>query len=295
MGKYILSCCSTADITKAHFASIDVKYLCFHFEIDGQDYPDDLGESMALSEFYSRMEQGAMTKTSQPNAQEYKDYFTEFLEMGYDILHLCLSSGISGAFNSANIAADALREQYPERKIYVLDSLAASSGYGLLMETLAQKRDEGADIDELRDWAEANKRRMQIWFFTSELKYLVRGGRVSKTAGAIGTALSICPFMEVDYNGTLSVRAKIRTKKKAIATIVSKMEELAEDGAEYSGKCFAFHSASYDDCKLIADMVNERFKNLAEYPEIDEVGTTIGSHTGPGVLALSFWGKERAE
>ncbi len=295
LSKYILSCCSTADITKEHFEKIDVKYLCFHFEIDGQEYYDDLGESMALSEFYGRMEKGAMTKTSQPNAQEYKDFFSKYLEEGYDVLHLCLTSGISGAFNSANIAASMLREEFPERKIYIVDSLTASSGYGMFMETLAEMRDAGTGIDELRDWAEANKKRVRLWFFTSELKYLVRGGRVSKAAGAIGSALNICPMLEVDANGALSVRAKIRTKKKAMAALVGKMEELADDGLDYSGKCYVFHSASLEDCKVLADMINDKFKNLKEYPEIDQVGTTIGSHTGPGLLAVGFWGKERTE
>ena len=132
MSDYVISCCSTADLSKEHFEKIDVHYCCFHYEMDGVQYLDDLGQSMDFDVFYQRMTDGAMTKTSQINADEYEEYFTQFLSQGKDILHLTLSSGISGTFNSANLAKALLEDKYPDRKIYVIDSLAASSGYGLL-------------------------------------------------------------------------------------------------------------------------------------------------------------------
>lgn len=295
MAEYILSCCSTADLTKEHFLSRDIHYVCFHYELDGKQYSDDLGESMAFKDFYQAMVDGADTKTSQVNVEEYTEYFEPFLKEGKDILHLTLSSGISGSINSARIAAEDLSEQYPDRKIYIVDSLAASSGYGLLMDKLADLRDEGMGIDELRDWAEAHKRECNHWFFTSDLTFFIKGGRVSKTAGFIGGVMNICPLLNVDFEGKLIPRAKIRTKKKVILEIVKKMEELAEGGLDYSGKCYMSNSACYEDARAVADLIEERFPKLNGKVVINDIGTTIGSHTGPGTVALFFWGKERED
>ena len=156
MNDYIISCCSTADISQEHFDRRNIHYICFHFMLDDVTYPDDLGKSISFEDFYNKMSEGAMTKTSQVNADEFTDYFRPFLEDGKDILHLTLSSGISGVYNSACIARDLLLEEFPDRKIYIIDSLAASAGYGFLMDAIADKRDEGLSIDELKSWAEDN-------------------------------------------------------------------------------------------------------------------------------------------
>lgn len=215
MSDFVLSCCSTADLSKEHFEAIDVKYICFHYELDGVTYLDDLGQSIPFNEFYAKMAAGAETKTSQVNADEFADYFRPFLEQGLDILHVCLSSGITGVINSANIAKGILEEEFPNRKIYIVDSLGASSGYGLIMDTMAQLRDQGMTIDELYNWIEENKLRMHHWFFSTDLSFYIKGGRISKTAGAIGQLLSICPLLNMDNLGRLIPRYKIRTKKKS--------------------------------------------------------------------------------
>lgn len=295
MGNYIISCCSTADLKKEHFEKRDISYICFHFEVDGKVYEDDLGQSIPFDKFYKMMEDGAMTKTSQVNADEYEAYFETFLQEGKDILHLCLSSGISGSINSANIAKSNLEERYPDRKIYVVDSLAASSGFGLLMDKVADLRDSGMDIDEVYAWVEANKLKLHHWVFTTDLTYLIRGGRVSKTAGIVGNVLNICPVIEVNVEGKLLNRMKVRTKRKVIQTVVDKMAELAEGGLEYSGKCYISNAACYEDAKAVAELVESRFPNLDGKVLINDIGTTIGSHTGPGTVALFFWGKERSE
>ena len=250
---YVLSCCSTADLTDEQFEARSIHYICFHFELGGKSYMDDLGKSIPFDEFYKRMEQGEDTKTSQINAEEFEQYFEPFLQEGKDILHVCLSSGISGVMNSACIARDILAEKYPDRKIYIVDSLAASAGYGLT-------------IDELRDWAEANKLHLRHWFFSSDLTFFIKGGRVSKSAGTIGNLLNICPLLDVNSEGKLIPRFKIRGKRKVIREIVAKMEEDAEKA---------------------------RFPNLNGKVVINNIGTTIGSHTGPGTVALFFWGSER--
>lgn len=295
MSDYVISCCSTADLSKEHFEKIDVHYCCFHYEMDGVQYLDDLGQSMDFDVFYQRMTDGAMTKTSQINADEYEEYFAQFLSQGKDVIHLTLSSGISGTFNSANLAKALLEDKYPDRKIYVIDSLAASSGYGLLIDQLATMRDSGATIDELAAWVEEHKLNLNHWFFSSDLTFFIRGGRISKAAGAVGTVLNICPLMNVDFEGRLIPRYKIRTKKKVIQAIVDKMAEQAEGGTDYSGKCFISHSACEEDAKAVAALVEERFPNLNGRVLINSIGTTIGSHTGPGTVALFFWGKKRED
>ena len=237
MANYVLSCCSTADLTKEHFENRDIHYICFHYKLDGVDYPDDLGQTIQFEDFYKKMDEGAETSTSQVNVSEYVEYFSQFLEEGKDILHVSLSSGISGTYNSAVNAALIARERYPERKIYIVDSLGASSGYGLLMDKLADLRDSGMGIDEVHDWAEEHKLELNHWFFSTDLKFYIKGGRISKTAGTIGTILGICPLLNMDNEGRLIPRAKIRTKRKVIEEIVKRMEENAEGGLDYSGKC----------------------------------------------------------
>lgn len=295
MSDYIISCCSTADLKKEHFEKRDIHYICFHFELDGKQYSDDLGQSIPFDEFYRRMQEGAETKTSQINVDEFLQYFEPFLKEGKDILHVTLSSGISGVYNSARVAAEELSERYPERKIIVADSLAASSGYGLLMDGLADVRDEGKSLEEAAKWLEENKLKLHHWFFSTDLTFYIKGGRISRTAGTVGMVLNICPLLNVDYAGRLIPRQKIRTKKKVIQEIVNKMKEHARDGADYNGKCYISQSACYEDARKVADLVEEAFPKLSGKVVINSVGTTIGSHTGPGTVALFFWGDERKD
>ena len=293
MSDFVLSACSTADLSKEHFERRDIHYVCFHYFLNDKEYPDDLGQTISFPDFYQAMVDGADTRTAQVNIAEYLDYFTPFLEQGKDILHLTLSSGISGSYTSAVNAAAIARERYPDRKIYVVDSLGASSGFGLIMETLADMRDEGKSIDELYAWAEENKLRMHHWFFSTDLTFYVKGGRISKAAGIFGGLLNICPLLNMDNLGRLIPREKIRTKKNVIRAIVERMAENAEDSTDYSGKCFISNSACEEDAQEVARMVEERFPKLNGKVLINSIGTTIGSHTGPGTVALFFWGKKR--
>ena len=295
MSDYIISCCSTADLSKEHFESRDIHYICFHYELDGVQYPDDLGQTIPFDEFYKKMTEGADTKTSQINESEFVEYFEPFLKEGKDILHLCLSSGITGVVNSANSAKNMLEEKYPDRKVIIVDSLAASSGFGLLMDKVADLRDAGMGIEELAKWVEENKLKLHHWFFSTDLTFFVKGGRVTKTAGFVGGILNICPLLNVSNEGKLIPRHKIRGKKKVIQAIFEKMTEHAQDGADYSGKCYISQSACYEDAKAVADLVEAYFPKLNGKVVINSIGTTIGSHTGPGTVALFFWGDERVD
>ena len=296
MSKYLLSCCSTSDLNVKHYKDRGIRYICFHYFLDGIEHKDDFGETLPISEFYKKMEQGAMTKTSQLNAQDYYNYFENLINEGYkEILHLTLSSGISGTINSARIAVNMINEKYKDVKIYIVDSLAASSGYGLLMEKLADLKDEGKSIEEVRDWAENNRLFINHWFFSTDLKYYVRGGRISRTSGFFGNMLHVCPLLNVNDEGKLIPREKIIGKKKVINAIVQKMIENAKDGKDYNDYCYISHSAVFEDAKAVKDTVEDYFPNLKGKVEIFDIGTTIGSHTGPGTVALFFVGKERKE
>jgi DegV family protein with EDD domain len=294
-GNYVISCCSTADLTDEHFKARDISYVCFHFELDGVQYLDDLGKSVPFDQFYKAMADGAETKTSQVNAEEFEAYFEPFLKEGRDILHVSLSTGLSGVINSAQLAKTNLEKRYPDRKIYLVDSLGASSGYGLIMDKLADLRDEGKTIDEAHDWVEANKLRLHHWFFSTDLTFYIRGGRITKTAGFFGGMLRICPLLNMDNLGRLIPRYKIRTKRKVINAIVDKMAEHADNCLTYDGKCYISQAGCFDDARAVADLVEARFPRLNGKVEINSVGTTIGSHTGPGTVALFFWGDERVD
>lgn len=295
MSDFILSCCSTADMPKSFFEERNVAYVCFHFNMDGKDYPDDLGESMPFPEFYKRIEEGAQPTTSQVNVDEFTNFFEPFLKEGKDILHVSLSSGLSGSFNSASIAARDLMEKYPGRTIKVVDSLGASSGFGVLMTYLADLRDEGKSLTEVYDWAEKNKLRVHHWFFSTDLTSYKRGGRISATSAMVGTLLGICPLLNMDNEGHLIPRKKIRTKKKVIEELVNMMKEHVEDGPDYKGYCYISNSACEEDAEKVRDLVEAYCPNLKGKVLINSIGTVIGSHTGPGTVALFFLGDERVD
>ena len=272
---FILSCCTTADLTEEQYQANNLRYIRFHYLLDGEEHYDNLADSM--DSFYKAMTDGADTKTSQINTAEFIDYFTGFLEDGRDILHVSLSSGISGTYNAAYAAKEILAEQFPERKIIVIDSLAASAGYGLLMVRLSALRNDGYRMEELAAWAEAHKIELHHWFFSSDLTFYIKGGRISKSAGYLGTVLKICPLLYVDETGHLTVWSKIRTKKKAIAAMAEKMVTYAKDGGDYDGNCFISHSACLADAKAVASLVEEKFPQLKGKIVINNIGTTIGS------------------
>lgn len=295
MNQYVITCCSTADMSESFFMERAIPFVCFHFTINGKQYPDDLGKSMSFEEFYGIMATGVQPTTSQVNVDQYIDFFEPYLKDGKDILHVSLSSGISGAYNSACVAREELAARYPDRKIQIVDSLGASSGYGLLMDMLADVRDSGASYDEAHAWVEENKLNIHHWFYSSDLTFYIKGGRISKAAGMLGTLLGICPLLNMDAAGHLIPREKIRSKKKVIREIVDKMKQHVRGGASYNGKCFISNSACMEDAQTVASMVEEAFPHLSGKVVISSVGTVIGSHTGPGTLALFFVGDKRTD
>lgn len=295
MREYCLSCCSTADLNEARFKELGITYIPFHFSLGDKEYTDDCGKSVSPAELYRRMLDGEDSKTSQVTVADYIKYFEQIIKSGRDVLHVALSSGISGSYNSACVARDELLYDYPDCKIYVIDSCAASSGYGLLMDKLHELKEGGMGIDELAEWTEENKLRLHHWFFSSDLTFFIKGGRVTKTAGFVGSVLNICPLLNVDFEGKLIPREKIRGTNKAIKRAVELMEEHAENGLDYDGKVYISNSECLDDAKKEASLIEEKFKKMNGHVEIYPIGAVIGSHTGPGTVALFFWGDKRED
>ncbi len=293
MRKFELTCCSTADMNADFFAGHDIRFACFHFIMNGKEYDDDLGKSMSFDSFYKAMDDGAQPTTSQVNTAQYIALWEPLLKDGKDVLHLTLSSGISGAYNSACAAREILETRYPDRRLFVVDSLGASSGYGMLVDAVCALRDAGENIDEVCSWVEDNKLKLHHWFFSTDLSSYYRGGRISKASQVIGTVLRICPLLNMNDEGKLIPRTKIRGKKAVVKAIVEAMEEHAQGGTDYAGKCFISNSACPELAEAVAELVKERFKNLNGKVVINSVGTTIGCHTGSGTVALFFWGDRR--
>ena len=290
---FVLSCCDTADLTAEHFARRNIYTVPFHYRMDDREYPDAEGNGLSIDEFYAELQTGASVQTAQPSIGEYLEHFTGFLSKGLDVLHVCLSGGLSGAQHAARNAALIAGEQFPDRRVVVVDSLGASSGYGMFMDTLADRRDSGATLDEIAAWAEEHKLTLSHLFFSQDLSYYVRGGRISKTAAFFGGVLNICPVLDMNEEGRLIPREKVRGKKQAIRRLVQKMEEKAENGAAYDGKCYICHSVCLEDAQALVDQLEQTFPALTGRIEINSIGPVIGCHTGPGTVALFFYGEAR--
>lgn len=295
MNNFLLTCCSTADMPASFFAEREIPYVCFHFELDGVEYPDDLGKSVAFDDFYRRISEGAEPRTSQVNEWQYAEFFEPLLAAGHDILHLSFSSGLSGSYQSALIARDRLTEKYPDRKLYIVDTRGASSGYGLLVDAVCDRRDAGESIEDAYAWAEANKLNVHHWFFSTDLTSYLRGGRISRASYAIGNIMNIRPLLNMDEAGHLIPRAKYPGTKRVLREIIKRMEEHAEGGLAYAGKCFISNSGCYAEARAVADLVESTFPKLNGRVMINSVGTVIGAHTGPGTVALFFFGDSRAK
>ena len=230
--------------------------------------------------------------TSQVGYGDYMEFFEKFLNAKKDVLYIDLSSGISGDFSTLQMVKEELDEKYPDNKLYIVDSLCAFSGQGMLAMYAQMNKEKGMSIEDNYKWCEENKLNIQHWFISTDLTSFVRGGRISKTSGFFGSMLKICPLMTVAVDGTLLPLEKIRTKSKAMNGQVNKMIELADNGKDYDGLCYISVSQCDSDAEILATMIRETFPKVKDI-KIFHIGTTIGSHTGPGTISLFFKGKKR--
>ena len=290
MSEYILSCCSTADLSKEYFESRNIHYICFHYMLGDKSYPDDLGQSVPFDEFYARMAAGEMTKTSQVNVDEFAAYFEGFLKEGKDILHGSLSSGLSGSVNSARIAAEELAEKYPENKVLVVDSLSASMGHGLLVEYALRLKAAGKTIEETAALVTQNRLKFCHYFTVDDLNHLHRGGRVSKVSAVVGGMLGIKPILNVNEEGKLIPFAKVRGRKQSLLALVENMKKKYHNDLDLP--VFISHGDAPEDANFVADQIREHFG--IQDIRIGTIGPVIGAHAGPGTVALFFIGKDRS-
>ena len=294
MRQFTLSCESTIDLPYSYTQMREIPVLFYSYTVDGTEYADDMGRDPAsLPRFYEFLAAGKLPSTSQINEFQYEEYFENLLQSG-DVLHLAFGSGMTQSVSNAMLAAGRLREKYPARKLVVVDTLCSSSGYGLLVDAVADMRDAGCSIEQATQWALENRHKVHHQFFSTELKFYRRSGRMSGATAAIATVLDICPIMRLDDQGRIIAYSKVRGKKNAIRETVNTMERHAQDGAAYSGKCFICHSNCPDIAEQTRQAVAARFPHIQGEIRVCDIGTIIASHCGPGTVAVFFFGDDRA-
>ncbi len=291
--RFILSCCSTVDLPYTHMESREIPVLSYTYMVDGREYVDDMGcDPQSRPRFYQMLAQGKLPQTSQINVARYVEFFESLLQKG-DVLHLAFTSGQSASVNNAYAAAAELREKYPERKLIVVDTLCSSSGYGLLVDTVADLRDQGVSIEEAEQWTLANRNKVHHQFFSSNMTQFHRTGRVSGAAAAVATILNICPLMRLDAAGAIKAYDKVRGKKKAIAATVDAVAAHAQGGTDYDQRMWVCHSECRQDADLMIAALEERFPRERGRIRLCNIGPVIGSHSGTGTVAVFFMGDER--
>ncbi len=293
MSKFQLSCESTVDMPYSYITGRDISVTFYTYTVDGEVFVDDMGrDPEALPKFHRMLKEGKMPSTSQINHYTYLEYFEELLQKG-DVLHLAFGRGMSASVVNAQNAANELREKYPDKKLIVVDTLASASGYGMLVDYAADMRDAGSTMEEIEAWVLENRLNLHHQIYATDLFHLKRGGRVSGPAAMLGTILGICPIMRLNAEGSIFAYGKVRSKKKAMIETVKAMEEHAQNGYDYSGKCFICHADCLDDANTVKAMIEEKFKNVDV--KIFDIGTIIAAHTGQGTLALFFMGDDRSK
>ena len=287
MREFVITVNSRVDLPKEWLKERNVPVLPLKYTIDGQTYQDM--EGLSAKEFFQKLREGHMSVTSQINPEEAREMMEPFLKEGKDLLHLAFSSGLSGTYNSMRIAAEELAEDYPDAKIIVIDTLCACMGEGLLLYKVLQLKDQGKTLEEIAEWVEANKLHICHNVTVDDLNHLHRGGRISKTAAVFGTLVQVKPIIHMDENGKLQVIGKERGRKRSLNKIVDMAVEQSE-GWE-NDMVMITHGDCIEDAEYVAERVKEKLGN----PEvlINNIGTVIGSHTGPGVVAVFLMGNKR--
>jgi DegV family protein with EDD domain len=288
MHEFVIFTDTGCDLSPAHLERADIGYECLTFRFDGEQKEYKNGE-MDSKAFYDKMREGGVAKTAAINKETFAIAFRKILDAGKDILYVGFSSGLSTTYNSARLAALELKEEYPDAKIRLVDTLAASAGQGLLVDLVAEKKRSGADIDTCAAYLEDIRLNMCHWFTVDDLVYLKRGGRVSATAAFFGNALGIKPVMHVDNEGHLVPVLKVRGRRTAIGAMADKLAESALDLE--NGKVYISHSDCLADAEYLASVLDEKYGVHVDL--ITDVGAVIGAHSGPGTLALFFLGNER--
>lgn len=283
---YIISTENTCDLSAQTLSNYNVSVLNLTYSVDGEEYGGNTNKELPISEFYAQMREGALTKTSMANRERAKEYFEKLLENGKDILHISFASACSGTYDNVVAVANELNEKNAN-KIYVVDSLAESLGQGLLVEMVVRFSKEHTILQTL-DYANDVKNRIYMLFTVSDLKYLARGGRISKTSATFGNVLNIKPILSVDEGGKLIARTKVFSRKISLSRMIEKTKE--KFNREYC-KIYIGHA----DCKEDAEVVAKKLIYALDVPvQIENIGPVIGAHSGPGTLAIFFTANDRS-
>lgn len=290
MKDYIIVTDSSCDLTPALAEEAQIVVIPLHLTMEGKEYKNYLdGREIDSSTFYSKLRDGVTASTSAVNPEVFTESFEKILKDGKDVLYLGFSSGLSSTFHASTIAAEDLTSKYPDSKIYCVDTLAASLGQGLLVYLAAEKKKDGATIEEVRDFVEQNKLHLCHWFTVDDLNHLKRGGRVSATTALVGTMLNIKPILHVDDEGHLINVGKVRGRKASIESMLTHMKESAVNPSDQT--VFISHGDCEEDALTLKRMVEKEFS--PKRIEINTIGPVIGAHSGPGTLALFFLGDKR--
>lgn len=290
--EYVIITDSTCDLTPELIEELDIVVIPMEFTMaEGEvykNYPD--GRELGFQAFYDRVRAGAQPKTNQINAATYMEVAAPYLDKGQDVLILAFSSALSGTYQSSVLAVEELREKYPDRQIYTVDTLSASMGEGLLIYHAAKKREEGLSISELAHWVEENRLRLCHWFTVDDLNHLKRGGRVSSAAALFGTILGIKPVLHVDDAGRLIPREKVRGRRSSLEALAKHMRETI-DPAEGEQTIFISHGDCEQDVKYLIDLIREQVP--VKEIKVGYIGPVIGAHSGPGTVAVFYLGTTR--
>ena len=290
MRDYVIMTDSCCDLTDQMARDLELEVLPLTMHMDGQDYPNDLaGTAISNQEFYKRIRAGKLATTSAVNVGQFQDAMRRVLESGRDIVCVCFSSALSTTYQSAVIAAEDLRAEFPEAEIHVVDSLSASLGQGLLLYLAVEQKRKGLTAAELAKWVEDNRLTVCHWFTVDDLNFLKRGGRVSATTALLGTMLSIKPIMHTSDEGKLVPVGKARGRKAAIAALLDKIEALGIHPEKQT--MFICHADCEEDAKAVAQTIQDRFGTPTVH--INYIGPVIGSHTGPDTMGIFFVGTQR--
>lgn len=289
MREYVITTDNNSDLPESYYAEHKMGCTYLSYSMDGQNYSHD--NFLPVEEFYDRMRKGSMPTTAQVNPEAARDLMEPYLKEGKDVLHIAFSSGLSGSYNSARIAGEELKQEYPERKIEVIDSLAASLGQGLLVHLAQQKKEAGESMEEVADWVREHRLNIVHAFTVDDLNHLYRGGRVSKTTAVVGGVLNIKPVLHVDDAGKLVAVGKVRGRKKSLLALVDMMDEKLGSYKDSCDTIFISHGDCAEDAQFVADKVKEKYP--IKQVLMNHVGATIGAHSGPGTVALFFLGDKR--
>lgn len=289
MTDYIIAAASTADLPAEYFKEHNIPLISYSYTVDNKPYVDDCREETRAS-IYMAMRKGAMVSTSMINTYTYHEFFKELMDTGKDAIFLDMTRQISHSFISAGEAAAQIREEYPNQRFYLMDTLCVSGGLGMLLYYMVKLRDAGRSFNETVEWAEANKLKIVHWFTVDNLNYLKRGGRVSNSAALVGSLLSIKPVLYVSDEGKLVVASKVRSRKSALLNIIARMKE---DFTEPDGKeVFILHADCMEDAEFMRENILEAFPAVSKVA-IMSLGTVIGAHCGPGLLTIFYLGNKR--